>query len=183
LKAARIILLLTVALGAAPAAAQQGPGASDNELFAGYCIGVMDGSAAGLRRFSDIYDPAVQAAEQQNLQGLQRARQRYLGYLTATGVLFSGRSEALLGIQLAQRRGGADAEQCWAEGESAASKCTSRDPPPTLDFSKQHTPEETEQFRAQAEAQRHRIDQCAAANEPEPCKRLGRCQSPDALPF
>ena len=94
MKAARIILLLTVALGAGPpAAAQQGPGASDNELFAGYCMGVMDGSAAGLRRLPEFNDPAVQAAEQQNLQGNQRARQRYLvirALERATDPLFGG---------------------------------------------------------------------------------------------
>jgi hypothetical protein len=180
LKAARIILSLTVALGAAHAVAQQGPGASDNELFVGYCIGVMDGSATVIRQLPpEFNDPAVRSAAQKNLQELQRDRQRYLGYLTATGVLLSGRPKALLGIQLAERRGGTDVEQCWTQGQSVASKCTSLNPFPTLDFSKQHTPDELEQFKAQSEAQMHRLDECVAANKPEPCQRLGRCGSSD----
>jgi hypothetical protein len=54
---------------------------------------------------------------------------------------------------------------------------------PTLDFSKQHTPDELEQFKAQSEAQMRRLDECVAANKPEPCQRLGRCGLSDGLPF
>lgn len=88
-----LVLLL---LASFPAVLTQGSGATDNELYAAYCKGAING--------------LDQAAPQ-----VQQMSRRFSGYLFATGAMTDPRRrDAVLGIGAAMTRGLNDEKQCSA---------------------------------------------------------------------
>lgn len=86
------LALLLVAAATHVAHAQ---GATDNELYAGYCAGVLSG--------------------ENNTPDVQQMKQRFMSYPWMTGAMTApGRRDAVLGIGAAQARGVAEGRQCSA---------------------------------------------------------------------
>lgn len=94
----------------------EGAPASDNELFAGYCIAVEESSAAWIASGQAQEDqtpvPGVPPTDWQPASSFtQQQRERYAAYLAARGLRPPvDRLDAFLGIRNAQARGQADAK-------------------------------------------------------------------------
>jgi hypothetical protein len=164
--------LLALAVGAKIAsAAAQGLPATDNELYAGYCLGVSETIPSSLQN-----SPLPAEAEQE----LQRRRQRFASYLVSRGVLLSmERTDAFLGVLAAIGRGRADARDCFDQTD----RCSAA-PQPQLDMTKPLTEDTKRQF-LEAWARRDRgIQACVARSlESSVCVHVVRCAKPDDLPF
>ena len=106
-------VLFAALLGlAGPAMAQQ-PGATDNELHAAYCVGVLDEQIHTVRATPNG-DPNTRQLREGDLLPKLELRKRFADYLLATGLVAdTNRDAAGLGALVAQRRGGADAQQCF----------------------------------------------------------------------
>lgn len=93
----RLVTLVLLLLASFSHAQAQGSGATDNELYAAYCKGAMN----GLEREGNTEAP--------------RIGQRFYSYLLSTGVLTDpGRRSAMMGLSAAVTRGLTDQRQCTA---------------------------------------------------------------------
>ena len=149
-------LLVLAACGWAqisPATAQGGP-ATDNELYAGYCLGATQAEPTVMQKLFGSPQNATQAEMMnQVIRESQRLRQRFAGYLLARGIIISpNRNDAFFGIVLAQPRGEADAMEC---GKQIQRCIPNRNP-----------------------------DACIEQPEVKAvCGQVGRCKGPDTLPY
>jgi len=99
------LLVFLISCGQAIA---KGSGASDNELYAAYCIGFIQ-SAEAMPHGKPSPDPKVEEDSKEMQVANQRLLGRLYGYLAATGILTDpARKEAMLGIRDATNRGVAD---------------------------------------------------------------------------
>lgn len=90
----RLMALFLLLLANSSYAQAQSSGATDNELYAAYCKGVVDGIG------------------QATAEG-QAISRRFLGYLYATGVMTDPqRRNAIMGLGAATKRGSTDQQQC-----------------------------------------------------------------------
>lgn len=89
----------------------QAASATDNELYAAYCIGVI--RAAEEAPHQPAADPEVERRLSQTGAAMrQQALQRFQSYLAATGALTdNSRANSIFGLTNAMRRGQDDAEQ------------------------------------------------------------------------
>ncbi len=150
-------------LGACIAAGQagaQGVGATDNELYAAYCIGVIRNAEA--QPGQPASDPKLEEKLRAGGAAMrQQLLRRFSGYLAATGIMIDpARSDALIGLYAAMTRGAADNQQATATS-SACQK--------SLDGESNN--------RAWA-------NKYAACEYNDPAfNRVVRCVQPDSLPF
>jgi hypothetical protein len=157
------------------AAMAQGIPATDNELYAGYCLGV----SAGISK-----DPSLWQFGEHNqtiADELKRRKQRFTGYLVSRGVLTSpNRAEAQLGVLTAERQGEEDETDCSKEGEH----CYSDFPAPKLDPNKPLSPSSRQNYLDQSNKRTKNIAICSAkAASATSCRRVQRCGQPGNLPF
>lgn len=92
----RFMVLVLLLVTGSPHAQAQTSGATDNELYAAYCKGAMNGLNQGSAQ-------------------VQQMSRRFSSYLFATGVMTDPqRRDAMLGIGAALARGRTDQQQCSA---------------------------------------------------------------------
>jgi hypothetical protein len=97
----------------APAPALAQGAATDNELYAAYCIGVMNSSIEDMGGPSS--NPQIEQMRQTTIAPLVQSRQRFQSYLISSGVITDyRRADAILGLATATQRGQADQQQCLA---------------------------------------------------------------------
>ena len=161
-----------------------GAPATDNELFAGYCVAVEESSAAWIasKQAQDQTPvPGVPPSDWQPASRFtQQQRERYAAYLAARGLLPPvNRLDAFMGIRKAQARGQACAKQCYAEidecGDGSGPNLSPNWRKPTTDAEIKQTLEAWDLWH---EAQ----TRCYAAPHPS-CDRIGRCNELSAMPF
>ncbi len=136
--------------------AQGTAGATDNELYAAYCIGVLDDQIQGLRSTFPTASgqkpiPELEQALQRQLAPVMQSRQRFAGYLASTGAL-TDPARDVWGLMVAQKHGREDYDQCLASLPQCAVTTS-----------------------VQANV--------VCIRSLPPCSRASRCQLPDVLPF
>jgi hypothetical protein len=132
--------------------------ATDQELFAAYCLGAII-TARGDGSFSELETLLGRDAAQQTKERYSRKRSRFLGYLTARGLLSgSRRISAMRGARLAKERGQADTVRCTAKIDACVTKYGSKRP-----------------------YVQKNIDDCR--DEEDACRTSARCYDDDRLPF
>ena len=134
--------------------------ATDRELFAAYCIGATGALAEQptLKRLG-IDTPALEQGERKTKEILDRELAQFRTYLAARGYLSGSRAgSAVVGVQLAIKRGQSDAGQCFARIDLCVSKCSASRP---------YLPKCTEDCRDDEKA----------------CRATARCSRDDQLPF
>lgn len=173
-----LIVVLIVSIATGHLAWGQSTGATDNELFAAYCMGDLDEQINNLKRLATPDD-----FSQNQLKGflvpLLDRRQRFLSYLISTGVMGSSeRSFALPGAMLAMQRGHIDEQQCMATmiNCNPAAECE------VVNHDMKNDPL---WLRGPSPAQNKCMgEHLAACKAQQPgCSRLSRCDAPDNLPF
>lgn len=156
-----------------PAQAQSG--ATDNELYAAYCIGVMD---ERIGTGAPSADPQKEQYERSVTAPWVQLRQRFQTYLLSTGAIADPqRVDAALGLTAAARRGHTDMQQCLA---ALTTKCN-------RDACGYHysTPSDPLGLRGPSPTQSKCIFEylkTCQAQQPS-CVRESRCDGPDTLPF
>jgi hypothetical protein len=161
--------------------------ASDNELYAAYCIGVLQQTQQENRKLEAEYEQHLLADpnDKQSQDDARRFRQeadkglkdldqklsRFRTYLAVRGFWTGNRDQpAHTGIQVALRRGRSDVQNCYQFSEKTCTpRCTS---------------ERLGLRLLDAELPRRIIecaDQCRAENAA--CQSSKRCQQADNLPF
>jgi hypothetical protein len=134
--------------------------ATDQELFAAYCLGVI--IAAQGDAFYDVEKYLGRDAAERQKEYLSQKRSRFLGYLTARGLLSGSRSfSATTGTRLANERGRADTPRCSAKRWACVEKYSS------------------EKY-VQKDVQKL-IEDCR--DEEDACRKSARCYDDDRLPF
>jgi hypothetical protein len=132
--------------------------ATDQEIFAAYCLGVII-AAQGDGSISEIETLLGRDAAQRQKESLGQKRSRFFGYLTARGLLSGSRSiSAMRGARLAKDRGQADGPRCSAKIAACATKYASKRP---------HVQKS--------------VDDCR--DEEDACRASARCYNDDRLPF
>jgi hypothetical protein len=119
---APILLGLALSVGIDVAAAEV---ASDNELYAAYCIGVLQQEQQERRRTSEEYEQhladdkqaqnELRRGPQEDEKDLDQKFSRLRTYLAVRGFRPTGGRDrqAYTGIQVALQRGRADVQQCY----------------------------------------------------------------------
>jgi len=135
--------------------------ATDEELYAAYCLGVtithqeQPAITSQLKSLGIEPDPRVAEGEQQTKEILDRHISRFRGYLAARGLLSGSRSiSAMSGARLARERGQADARRCFARIDGCVKKFSSNT---------------------------YAVEDCS--NEENACRSNDRCFKGDRLPF
>jgi hypothetical protein len=132
--------------------------ATDQELFAAYCLGAIIASQ-GDGSLSEIETLLGRDFAQQTKERYGRKRSRFLGYLTARGLLSGSRSiSAMTGARLATERGRADTPRCSAKIAICVEKYASTRP-----------------------YVQKNVDDCR--DEEDACRTSARCYDDDRLPF
>ena len=132
--------------------------ATDQELFAAYCLGVII-SAQGDGSFSELEALLGRDAAQQTKEDYSRKRSRFHEYLMARGLQSGSRSStATGGARLAIQRGQADVPRCNARVGACVTKFASKNPYVQKD-----------------------VDDCR--DEEDACRKTARCFTDDQLPF
>jgi hypothetical protein len=164
-------ILLGVALSLDLAAAEV---ASDNELYAAYCIGVLQHTQQEGRKLWEEYEQQHLADDKPSQDELRRRRQedekdldqklsRFRSYLAVRGFPVGNRGpQAHTGIQVALQRGQSDDQHCSQFNEKTCTpRCTGQgfDPDAIIKCA----------------------DQCRAENTA--CRSSFRCLQADNLPF
>lgn len=109
-------------------AGAQGIPATDNELYAGYCLGAEETFLASWPRLFQLImqhpvtesDPTSRDIDQKNKENyqrgeekLQKQQQRFASYLLSRGILTStGRTDAFIGVLTVRRRGELEQNDC-----------------------------------------------------------------------
>jgi hypothetical protein len=142
--------------------------ASDNELYAAYCIGVLQHRAEyeqGLADDKQSQDAAMRRLLQEDTKNLNQKLSRFRTYLAVRGFRPRGGRDpqAFTGIQVALQRGQADVQQCDQFSEKT---CTPRCP-----FG----------LDGDVDAIMKCVVQCLAENAA--CRSSERCLQADNLPF
>jgi hypothetical protein len=105
------LLAAVVLWTSAPAQGQSG--ATDNELYAAYCKGVMDATLESMGAPST--NPQTERLRQSTIAPFVQLRQRFQSYLLSTGVITDlQRENAVFGLTTATQRGQADQRQCFS---------------------------------------------------------------------
>src|SRR5262249_18964989 len=122
----RLIALLAVGLLSNSSVAQV---ATDNELFAAYCVGALSETQEPTSPESERYariDPSIarnlEAIRKLNDQTKQR-RLRFESYLAARGFQANRNDQAAAGVKLALQRGRNDGIQCGKSIDACISSC------------------------------------------------------------
>jgi hypothetical protein len=138
--------------------------ATDQELYAAYCLGVtlaqeeMPALTSQLKALGIEPERWIAEGERETKEILDRHIFRFRGYLAARGLLSGSRSvSAMTGSRLAKERGQADAWRCNAKIESCVKK-----------------------YSSQTHAQKY-INDCR--DEENACRAITRCSQDDRLPF
>jgi len=190
-----VAILMGVGL-CCPSVAQTPNGATDNELYASYCTGVLDEEMAAyqpgekpslekiekdLKQNNLDSSPeklhqwaqellAIREKSWEHLQAYQEERQnkrqRFGAYLVATGVLTDPKRDAVLGLTVAMNQGHQDSKQCSA----TIVRCMDTLP-------SQHPNEGSSDWQKRLEPY------LATCSNIDPCPRIQRCHKPDSLPF
>jgi hypothetical protein len=102
------LLLLTAGFAVQRFANAQGSLATDNEIYAGYCLGVIAAQPAMMEKIDPNWRAdADPGAMRQGNQQIESHRRHFVGYLMSRGIYTSpNRGDVLLGVMIAQRRGG-----------------------------------------------------------------------------
>jgi hypothetical protein len=130
--------------------------ATDQELFAAYCLGVI--IAAQADPVNDVEEYLGRDAAERHKEYLSQKRSRFLGYLTARGLLSGSRNiSATTGARLANQRGRADTPRCSAKVKECVDKYASK---PYVQKD---------------------INHCR--DEEDACRASARCYNDDRLPF
>jgi hypothetical protein len=133
--------------------------ATDQELFAAYCFGVIIAAESDGSFISNIEETMGRDAAQRQKEHLSQKRSRFRGYLLARGLLSGSRSiSAMSGARLAKERGQADGPRCAAKIEACATKFASKRPHVQKD-----------------------VNDCR--DEEDACRASARCYNDDQLPF
>jgi hypothetical protein len=177
-----LIALCTVLSFPAPSQAQRG--ATDNELYASYCKGVMDSKIATVSALAAPPNgaPLTPEAEQQRQTAIApaaKAQQRFQSYLMSTGVLTdSERGDAFLGLLEAARRGQGDEKECLTGVFACrpAVACKVHQGPSKTDPLGLYGP-----TSAEIQCMGEYMKVCRA--KIPSCPRADRCDGPDSLPF
>jgi hypothetical protein len=133
--------------------------ATDQELFAAYCLGVIiaaesDGSLSETETLL-----GRDAAAQQEKEHYSRKRSQFHGYLMARGLLSGSRSTAVMrGARLANERGRADTPRCSAKVRACIEKYS---------------------FRKMDDLKL--VENCR--DEEDACRKTARCYNDARLPF
>lgn len=191
--ASTLVILVGFLCATIPARAQRG--ATDNELYAGYCFGVMDWRV-GLDNPNGEQHERPHNDELEKLLGIGRSdntkaervyrdamekRQRFLSYMLSTGGFLSARGGgAALGVLLAINQGHSDGDRCLRALDDRNCKlpqCPNSGPTPDDAFILRPRPQSDEENACRAK----RMDACLAL-EPA-CARQKRCDEADNLPF
>jgi hypothetical protein len=131
--------------------------ATDQELFAAYCLGVI--IVAGQGDDLHVEETLGQDAARQQKEYLSQKQSRFAGYLTARGLLSGSRSiSATTGVRLANQRGRADQPRCSTKVKQCVDKYVSKRPYVQKD-----------------------INDCR--DEEDACRAIARCYNDDRLPF
>lgn len=153
-------------------AAQTTSAPTDNQMYASYCLGVIDATKQEVEKTiasTPQTDASIQSLRYQEAENDQR-RRRFAAYLLATGILTSNdTTDMAVGLAAAMNQGSADTHQCLAQ---FLQKCFKPDA------------DDTEHPKAAEELQTYfavKITQCRQ-NIPT-CSKVERCSKNDALPF
>jgi hypothetical protein len=131
--------------------------ATDPELFAAYCLGVI--IAAQADPINDVEEYLGRDAAERQKEYLSQKKSRFIGYLTARGLLSGSRNiSATRGAVLANQRGRADTPRCSAKVKECVDKYASKRPYVQKD-----------------------INDCR--DEEDACRVSARCFNDDRLPF
>jgi hypothetical protein len=161
-----------ILVGALIARAQPSPDvATDNELFAAYCLGMAQ---AFLQ--ATLHDPpAISPDAFQST--LNRRITRFHSYLVARGLTTTRSTDALIGTNLSIRRGRAD----WPVCGEKFKHCEACLPPDPNDYLPSAMPGMAEKH---AKESQDCHEKCMKDIKEEPiCRRWVRCSEDDQLPF
>jgi hypothetical protein len=132
---------------------------TDQELFAAYCLGVIIAAESDGSLISFIEETSGRDEAQQTKERYRQKRSRFLGYLTARGLLSGTRGvSATTGALLAKERGLVDSPRCSAKVHACVDKFASKRP-----------------------YVQKNIDDCR--DEEDACRKSARCYDDDRLPF
>jgi len=153
-------------------------GATDNELYAGYCKGALETKIESSKALAT--DPITEQQRQLVIAPYVKAQKRFQSYLLSTGILTDPqRGDALLGVLIATQRGQSDQKECIAE---TLADC---DPAAVCHVHHDPTPSDPLNLNGPTAAEIQCIgDSISACRAKIPtCVRASRCDGADDLPF